>query len=250
MESNKTIISSTPREFEEKFNNFLVDNYGIKTKPENEFGEKKLTYIYNGSLILCKITPIKNKVLEVEIKVSHNSNETLEKHVEEILKKINKLFRPADFPFGFKRLITNEKHYEMMEKLLDESYKTQEAKAHLSTIVLIGSILEGILYFQITKNENNMRVAGSWEKAPKDKRGNVLPFEKWSLKDMIDVSYWCGWINKYYYDYSNSLREHRNFVHPFLQLGEMFSMPNDNSCDLSRVVLKGVFDNILEITES
>ena len=217
MKDRKTIVSATLREFEERLRNFVVDNYGIRIQPYNHFDKKNLQYSYRGSLIVYKVVPLERKVLEVEVSVPMNSDEASETHANEVFKEIRKMFRSGDFPFGFRRFIYDEEQCKTMENLWIESYKTQDAEAYLSTIVLLGSILEGILYYQITKTEENKALAGKARYPSDEKNGRKIKkqdFHEWFLQDMINVCYKCGWINKQYFDYSNVLREHRNFIHP------------------------------------
>jgi hypothetical protein len=214
-----------------------------------ENGQTAFQYTYFGSLIICKVSVIDRRTLDIEIYDSGNCNEESGTHIKWISDEIRKTFRSGDFPFGFKNLIQDEEQCKVMENLWNESYKTQGAGAYLSTIILLGSILEGILYYQITRSDENKAIAGR-ARYPSDdkseKRGKKQEFHDWSLQDMIIVSHKCGWINKYYCDHSNFLREHRNYVHPFLQLENTFSMPDEPACELSRVVLKGIFDNLID----
>lgn len=254
MEAIKLSISARYNDFKNSLNGFLFDYYRNPSKKVQEYfegqGSFKLQYTFDGALILYIVRIINEKVLDVEISIPMNSNKGSERHVCEIRDALLKKFRSGDFPFGFKNFISDIKQTEIMERLWIESYKTQKAEAYLSTIVLIGSILEGILYYQITKSTENKTLAGKARyPSDKDKNGKLikkLGFHEWTLSDMIGISYKCKWINKQYYDYSEVLRDHRNFVHPFLQLEENFAMPDDTACEMSRIALKGIFDNLLE----
>lgn len=249
MEPIKIIISAEYSEFKTFLENYLFKLYKSHAGKPQEYerggGLFTLQYPFLGSLIVYKILVIEDS-LDIEISVPVNCDENSEIHINEIVKEIRKNFPSASFPFRFKNLILNIEHSEIMENLWIESIKTQKAKAHLSTIVLLGSILEGLLFYKITKSSENKKKAGGCKGSPKDSRKKVLPFEKWTLNDMIVISYKCGWINEYSYNYSDALRKHRNFVHPFLQLEENFSMPDENACDMSRIALKAIFDDLLK----
>jgi hypothetical protein len=252
-EISRFIITAEFSEFENLLNNMLFKIFGrsakrVTTRNESDFSTH-LEYLVFHTIFDYKVLVV-DEGLDIYLSVrngllSENDIENVQIHIEQITNEINNKFESAGFPLGFKNLVLDISHSKVMEDLWIESKKTQKAKAYLSTIVLLGSILEGVLYYKITKNSENMAKAGRCTSAPKDSKQKVLPFDKWSLNDMILVSYKCGWIDEYSYGYSESLRRHRNFIHPFLQLDEMFVMPNEKACEISRAALKGIFDNLL-----
>lgn len=246
------IISAQLSEFENVINNMLFKIFGrLATKATHRTGNDfstHLEYLLFHTIFDFKISVVKEG-LDILLTVrngvlTEDEKSNVQLHIDQISCEIKENLQPANFPLGFKNLILDEEHSMVMEQLWEESQKAQKAKAYLSTIVILGSILEGLLYHQITKSDENMAKAGGCSSSPKEK-GKVLSFEKWSLNDMIVVSYKCSWVNEFYYGHSDALRKHRNFVHPFLQLNETFMMPNENACELSRVVLKGIFENLL-----
>jgi hypothetical protein len=102
------------------------------------------------------------------------------------------------------------------------------------------------LLYKIKQTPENTEKANRCNSSPKDsKTQKVLSLDKWSLSDMIIVSYKCGWIKEYSYNYSDSLRKHRNFVHPFKQLDESFTMPDENACELSRAAFYAIFNELI-----
>jgi hypothetical protein len=90
-----------------------------------------------------------------------------------------------------------------------------------STVVLAGSILEAILYDQLSKDFATKQAAVSSSKAPKDKSGTVKDLDagEWRLVDLIEVATAIGLLPA---DRSKSidqvLRDYRNFVHPKKEL--------------------------------
>jgi hypothetical protein len=90
-----------------------------------------------------------------------------------------------------------------------------------STVVLAGSILEAVLFDQLSKDPATEQAALSSSKAPKDKSGKVkdLAAGEWRLVDLIEVATNIGLLPS---DRSKSidqvLRDYRNFVHPKKEL--------------------------------
>lgn len=82
----------------------------------------------------------------------------------------------------------------------------------LSSIVLTGSILEGVLLGLATKEEN-LHVFNKSSKCPKDENGKPKKHQNWSFKDFIDVSKDINLLND---SYTNAVEimEKRNYIHP------------------------------------
>jgi hypothetical protein len=89
-----------------------------------------------------------------------------------------------------------------------------------STVILAGSVLEAMLFGQLTADPAVRARAEASVKAPKDK-GKVkdLVGGRWSLRDLIDVASDIGILPQERADTINQvLREYRNFVHPKVEL--------------------------------
>jgi len=86
-----------------------------------------------------------------------------------------------------------------------------EAGAYLATVILLGSILEGVL---LDKVEQNPALANGSPKSPKDKLGKPLAYRDWKLQHLIEVCHDCGWLKKGHKDFSHVVRDYRNFIHP------------------------------------
>jgi hypothetical protein len=128
-----------------------------------------------------------------------------------------------------------------MQERWHESEKTQRAGAYLSTIVLLGSILEGILLYKI---KANMEQANQSKVAPQ-KDGKPKEFSEWTLEKMIAVCHDCGWISKDVRSFSDGLKEYRNFVHPWKQFqNNTLDMPTEKTCKISREIIEIVLDDL------
>ncbi len=73
----------------------------------------------------------------------------------------------------------------ILEARFAEASRCIQANAPLATIFLCGSILEGLLLGLACANPQQFNQAPN---SPKDKAGNVKPFQEWSLAQFIDVA--------------------------------------------------------------
>ncbi|MGA0556808.1 hypothetical protein ACO2Q8_09170 [Larkinella sp. VNQ87] len=92
--------------------------------------------------------------------------------------------------------------------------------APLSTIFLIGSTLEGILLGTALLYPQKYNQSKS---SPKDKNGGVKPFHLWTLSNLIDVSNEIGLLKQDVKKFSHSLRDFRNYIHPYEQISSQFN---------------------------
>lgn len=83
--------------------------------------------------------------------------------------------------------------------------------AHLSTVIMLGSLLEGALLAKCLENDVAAKEA---TRAPKD-HGRVKDYDKWSLSNFIEVADDSQWIHKQRNDFADTLRDYRNMVHPY-----------------------------------
>jgi hypothetical protein len=108
----------------------------------------------------------------------------------------------------------------MLENRFAEVKKCLNIKAPLATILLSGSILEGILLGIAKKNEEAFNRSSY---APKDKEGKVKKFSEWKLGELIDAASEINFLGLDVKKYSHSLREFRNYIHPHQELNSNFS---------------------------
>jgi len=123
---------------------------------------------------------------------------------------------------------------EILEQRLDEIKKCLESKSALATIFLCGSTLEGILLGVATSNPQKFNVAKT---SPKDKNGKVLQFHEWTLSNFIDVAKEIGFLKEDVKKFSHSLRDFRNYIHPYQQAKQKFN-PDEHTAKLCWQVLK------------
>lgn len=127
--------------------------------------------------------------------------------------ELAKVYRPAAprkiYPApDFHARISNPALAQVLADRWAEANRTFQAEAYLSTIILLGSIFEGVLLHRLQEDAaSTTPVATVHPNAP---RGRV---ERWDLYDMIRVAILVGWINEAESIFS-ALRQYRNLVHP------------------------------------
>ena len=91
----------------------------------------------------------------------------------------------------------------------------------LATIMLCGSLLEGLLLGIAQKHPEEFNKSSS---APKNKdTGTVKPFDEWGLAQFIDAAHELGYIRWDVKKFNHALRNFRNYIHPYQQLKEDFN---------------------------
>ena len=132
---------------------------------------------------------------------------------------------------------------DILQQRIKEIERCFPANAYLSVILLAGSTLEGLLLGIALKYPKNFNTSKS---SPKDSNGKVKPFHDWSLSTFIDVARDIGLIQYDTHKFSHSLRDFRNYIHPFQQMSSGFS-PREHTAKICLQVLKAA---IYEISEN
>lgn len=187
--------------FIKEFNDYLAfDNWQVIRK------EKEITFGKAGKINFEEKTEIKE-------------DDFLNKEFSEI--SLDKL--------GLDGIITDT-----LNTRFDEIKKCLAAKAPMSVIFLSGSSLEGILLGIASKFPKEFNQSKS---APKDKEGKVKPYHEWTLSNFIDTSYEIGLIKEDVKKFSHSLRDFRNYIHPYEQVIARFN-PDEHTANICWQVLK------------
>ena len=121
----------------------------------------------------------------------------------------------------------------ILDQRLDEINKCLKSKASLACIFLCGSTLEGILLGVATNNPREFNEAKSCPK----RAGKVLPFYEWTLSNFIDVAKEIGLLKEDVKKFSHSLRDFRNYIHPYEQASQSFD-PDEHTAKLCWQVLR------------
>ena len=140
----------------------------------------------------------------------------------------------------FKELIDDETLSEIMNRRWLEIKHTYESESYLSTIVLLGSILEGLLYYFAS---TNYRTVMSCSSAPKNNSGEVIDIDNWNLSNLINVSHECKWLDNDIKTFNEGLRDYRNLIHPKLQKEKQI-IPDKDTCNICIEVVKAAFNDL------
>lgn len=116
------------------------------------------------------------------------------------------------------------------------------ASSPLAVILLAGSTLEGILLGLAIQYPRHFNSATA---APKDAFGKVRLFQDWSLASFIDVAKELSLFQQDTYKFSHSLRDFRNYIHPFEQIAAGFE-PRENTAKICLQVLKSAIYDLHE----
>ena len=123
---------------------------------------------------------------------------------------------------------------DVLNSRIQEIKANLKANAPLSAIVIIGSTLEGILLGFASKNPKDFNKAKA---APKDKEGKTKYYQDWSLSNFIDVAYELRFIQEDVKKFSHTIRDFRNYIHPYEQMSSGFN-PDIHTAKLCWNVLK------------
>jgi len=106
----------------------------------------------------------------------------------------------------------------------------------LATILLTGSTLEGIFFGLANQYPKQFNSANS---TPKDKNGKPKQFNEWSLSNFIDVGKELNLIEHDMQQFSHTLKDFRNYIHPSLQFKFGFE-PRDQTAKICLQILETI----------
>jgi len=131
---------------------------------------------------------------------------------------------------------------EVIEERIKEIERCYSSAAYLSVIIMAGSTLEGILLGLANQYPKYFNTAKS---SPKDKSGKVYELSKWSLSSFIDVAYELELVQHDIHRFSHTLRDFRNYIHPYQQMSFGFN-PREHTAKICLHVLKAAIQEISE----
>ena len=129
---------------------------------------------------------------------------------------------------------------DVLQYRIKEIEKCFSSGSPLAVILLAGSALEGILLGLAIQHP---RQFNSTKASPKDSSSKVKPFHEWSLSGFIDVAKELGLIQQDTHKFSHSLRDFRNYIHPFEQMSSGFS-PREHTAKICLQVLRAAIHEI------
>lgn len=176
-------------------------------------------------------------------KVVRNNDEITFKRLDKVVvedgtKKIandENDFLKLNFKVDIGSLDLAENMTEIMNYRLQEIESCVNNKMPLASVILIGSLLEGLLLGMALKYPGKFNRAKCAPKYVKD--GKVKKFSEWRLKELIEVSAEIGLLEEDVKKFSHVLRDFRNYIHPYSQLTSSFS-PSEHTTLICLQVLK------------
>lgn len=205
---------------------FAPVNYISRFKELDAFIADFNQYLaFDGWKVVRDKTEIKfKKVSDIDFEDSESSTELKE---DEFL---NREFQDVKIEaIGLDGTIT-----EILNLRFEEIKKCLGSDAPLSVIFMCGSTLEGILLGIALKKPKEFNSASS---SPKDKEEKVKPLHEWTLNNLINTAYEIGLIKEDVKKFSHSLRDFRNYIHPYQQFSSGFN-PDKHTAQISWQVLK------------
>ena len=125
---------------------------------------------------------------------------------------------------------------------LKEAESCVKNDAPLSSVIMIGSILEGILLGIASAYP---RLFNQTQSAPKNEAGTVRRFPEWTLNNFIDAASEIGFLKQDVKKFSHVVRDFRNYIHPYSQLASHFS-PDKQTALICLQVLRAAICQIGE----
>ena len=259
---NGYVLDFTNSKFQQFiFNNFKIDIYNSKYSIYGDSKAKRLRAFWDleNDSIVGKLIIELLEVWEIE-KVLKNKNisENDEKLKTKAIKIADKLlgttnkkiikeetindFLNKDFEIiSLERLDIDSSVINILNSRINEIQNSIKSNSPLSCIILCGSVLEGILLGVASKR---MKDFNKCEISPKNKKTQkVLAFYEWSLANFIDVAFKLDLIDLDVKKYSHSLRDFRNYIHPYQQMVSGFN-PDIETAKISWQVLKAAITDL------
>lgn len=131
---------------------------------------------------------------------------------------------PAELTARLDQIVSDREFGAQLQSRLDEAYRCWQTGAPTAAIIMLGSVLEGVLYDVAV----GQHVSG---KAPTD-----------HLESLINLAGDNRWIAKDVVDYAHVLRDHRNLVHPRKQWKQAYAPEEDTVVIAWQVVVAALND--------
>lgn len=125
---------------------------------------------------------------------------------------------------------------EILELRFKEIEKCLSVNAPLSVLFLSGSLLEGVLLGVASKFPKEFNTSKASPRN-KDDKTKIKKFHLWSLNDFINVAHDIGFLKEDVKKFSHSLRDFRNYIHPYEQMSSRFN-PDEHTAKICWQVLK------------
>ena len=143
----------------------------------------------------------------------------------------------------FSSLVSDPKMQAILARRWDECVICVQHGAPLAATVMMGGLVEALLLARLLREPNKTPVFTA-KSAPTDKTGKVLPLQKWTLRNYLDVGHELGWISTSTKDIGAVVRDYRNYIHPQKQLSHAVDLKDGDSA-LFWEIAKGIVRQLL-----
>lgn len=117
----------------------------------------------------------------------------------------------------FSPLISDASMQEFLRVRWNECEQCVKNHLPLSATVMIGGLLETLLYARAQSEPDKKRIFTA-NSAPRNKDLTTKGFQEWGLRNYIEVGRELNWISEVAKDISEVLMEYRNYIHPHKQV--------------------------------
>lgn len=139
---------------------------------------------------------------------------------------------PTAFSATIADLVTDPELAKILQSRLDEAATNYENGCHVSAIIMLGSLVEGLLVDAV---RTRITSPPDWQE-----------LKKWSLQRLISFAHRNEWIGNDATTYPcDALREYRNLVHPNAQMLMPGPPPDRDTVDLCWPVLQAVLNDLV-----
>lgn len=179
--------------------------------------------------------------------ITKKSGKIFEEIIAENIWKEEKQFLKKSFKFeSIDKLYLEPTLTNNLEIRFKEINDWFEAQAYLSCILMIWSCLEWIL---LGLAQNNSEIFNTAKSSPKNKDNKVRLFSEWNLNELINTAFELKFIQEDVKKHSHTLREFRNYIHPYQQIKTWFT-PNKHTVEIAIQVLRATIYEVIEKNNS
>jgi len=108
--------------------------------------------------------------------------------------------------------VSDSRVLDVLTDYYSQAFRAFEAASYIGSIVACGAVAEGLLTWSLSLRAKDALAS---PKAPKDRTGQVMSLEYWSLPKLIEIAGDLGLIGKTASQASWALKDFRNFIHPY-----------------------------------
>jgi hypothetical protein len=250
------VLNHSDKSFGAFFSRHSIDIHGPKYQTHGTSKANKLRAFWDSESdsVVGKVMSgmVDEYVVDCELNKKDVDSALLEK-VQDIVARLNgrpQAAKPAQTADDFlnseftipnvQKLPIEAQAIPIIESRLTEARKALGAGAHLSVILLCGSVLEAVLLGAAQKEPARFNRTTA---SPKAKGGSVKQFHEWSLAQFIDVACEIDLLKPDVKKFSHGLRDFRNYIHPYEQMVSGFT-PDEHTAKVCFQVLKAALASV------